>query len=252
MLCPACSCQFSDASASHCPSCGSQLNHTTPIPSPIVAGLVRPKLPISVDLAVTVDRTDSSSLFRDGIPKTLELVVRGIEKRVSDLRVFLFSHGDLDEGQNVVLHTDGGTSDQAIADARQIQYSGGGDPFEHHLDAIEHVLQRTPWNAQPGKSRSAILAFMTADTKPRRSGLSAIELGQQIQAQGISLYLVCEPTPTLYELLKSAGGLMFPISVNPDPADLELIAGQLAVSISQPMVAGTTLPLPQPGQQAAL
>lgn len=242
-ICPSCLCRIDNSEAVQCPGCGQQLNNALPEANQIIGGLSRPKQPLTIDLAVTLDRTDSSRQFQDGIPKTLELVVRGIEQRVTDFRIFLCSHGDLDEGQTTILHTDGGSSDQAIEDIKQIQFQGGGDVKEHHLDAIEYLMNTIPWKALPGRSRSAILGIMTADTKPAKSGLSAAELGQQIYQRGISLYMVCEPTPTLYELARAAKGLIFPISVAPNPAELEIIAAQLTASITQPAGTGNTVPL---------
>ena len=73
------------------------------------------------------------------------------------------------------------------------------------------------------------------------AGKSARELGQLIQQRGLLLYLVCEPTATLKELVDGAGGLMFEISNNPDPTELQKIAAQLAASIVATMSAGGTV-----------
>ena len=242
-LCPACSHVIADPAAVACPACGTSQGRPAPSPAPVFPGLVRPKLPLSVDLAITVDRTASSLQFQDGIPVVMESVLRGIEPLVTGMRVFLYTHGDLDEKQDTVLMTDGGSPDQALADLKQIRYEGGGDPKESHLDAIEHVAEGILRNATPGASRTALLAIMTADSKPCRSGRSASELGEWIRKQGIRLYTVCEPTPTLYQLVKSAGGLMFAISVTPNRSDFQIIAAQLTASITQPAPGGKTIPM---------
>ncbi len=162
------------------------------------------------------------------------------------VKCWLASHGDLDEGQDFVIHTDGGTPEQAIEDIKKIAYGGGGDPPEHHLDAIEALLDRVPWSVDPSRARGAILAFLTADSKPAKSGTTAPELGKRIKDKGLLLYLVCEPTPTLRELVDTAGGLMFQISNNPDLVDLQRIAGQLAASIVATVASGSTVPMSVP------
>lgn len=244
MNCPSCQLEL-DPAVSVCPSCAYRIDGTsnplTLLPQPPAR---RPKIQVEVDLAVTVDRTGSSKAFATGIPRTFELVVGQLAGKARTVKVWLQSHGDLDEGQEHILHTNGGTPDAAVADIQQIVFDGGGDPPEHHLDAIEALLDQLPWTADPLRARGAILAFMTADTKPARSGVSAAALGQAIRDNGVLLYLVCEPTPTLQELVTAAGGLLFPITNNPDPTELQVIAAQVAASITQAAATGGTVAQP--------
>jgi hypothetical protein len=241
--CPSCQTQV-DASVDVCPSCSWRFNAPG-----LKAGLSiappakRPKIQCEVDLATTVDRTGSSQQFQSGIPQTYELILSQVKAKARNVKCWLASHGDLDEGQDFIIHTDAGTPEQAIEDVKKIAYGGGGDPPEHHLDAIEAILNRVPWTADPSRARGAILAFMTADTKPAKSGIRAAELGNRIKDKGLLLYLVCEPTPTLQELADAASGLMFRISNNPDPAEMQRIAGQLAASIVASVQRGSTVPL---------
>lgn len=241
--CPSCQ-QPCDASADACPSCGWRFNRTVgrPVQS-IVRPAVRPKIQCEVDLATTVDRTGSSERFQTGIPKTYEMIVSQICGKARSVKCWLQSHGDLDEGQDPIIHTDGGTPDQAIQDIAGISYGGGGDPPEHHLDAVESLLNCVPWTADPSRARGAIIAFTTADTKPARSGISAAALGKEINERGILLYLVCEPTATLQDLASAAGGLVFQISNDPDPAQMQKIAAQLAASIVATVASGATVPM---------
>lgn len=241
--CPSCQTQV-DASAAVCPSCGWRFNTTAGMPNPsIVRPATRPKIQCEVDLAATVDRTGSSEPFQAGIPQTYEMIVSQVRAKARQVKCWLGSHGDLDEGQDFIIHTDAGTPDQAIEDIKKISYGGGGDPAEHHLDAIESLLNRVPWTADPARARGAILAFMTADTKPAKSGTSAAALGKQIRDKGILLYLVCEPTPALQQLASAAGGLLFQISNNPDPTEMQKIAAQLAASIVATVASGGTVPM---------
>ena len=246
MYCPSCQTEV-DTSADVCPSCGWKFNASPGKPgASIVRPATRPKIQCQVDLATTVDRTGSSEQFQTGIPQTYEMIVTQVQAKARDVKCWVGSHGDLDEGQDFIIHTDAGTTDQAVEDIKKISYGGGGDPPEHHLDAVEELLKRVPWTADPSRARGAIIAFMTADTKPAKSGISAAELGKQIKDKGILLYVVCEPTPTLQELASAAEGLVFQISNNPDPAQMQKIAGQLAASIVATVASGGTVPMTVP------
>ena len=246
IYCPSCQMQV-ETSTSVCPSCGWRFNKIVGTSGPsMVRPATRPKIQCEVDLATTVDRTGSSERFQTGIPKTYEMIVSQVAAKACRVKCWLASHGDLDEGQDFIIHTDAGAPDQAIEDIKKIVYGGGGDPPEHHLDAIEALLKRVPWKSDPSRARGAIMAFMTADTKPAKSGITAAELGKQIKHKGLLLYLVCEPTPTLQELASSADGLVFQITNNPDPHELQKIAGQLAASIVATVSSGSTVPMTVP------
>ena len=202
--CPSCQAEIND-SADICPKCGWKFVSLGMKPGPsIVRPAARPKIQCEVDLAATVDRTGSSQPFQTGIPMTYEMIVTQVAAKARSVKCWLASHGDLDEGQAFVLHTDAGTPDQAIADLKKVLYGGGGDPPEHHLDAIEALLNSVPWTADPARARGAILAFTTADSKPARSGVSAAVLGKKIKDRGLLLYFVFEPTATLHELASAA------------------------------------------------
>ncbi len=246
LYCPSCQTQV-NTSANVCPSCGWRFNVSAGKSSPTIARpATRPKIQCEVDLAATVDRTGSSERFRAGIPETYEMIVTQVSAKARDVKCWLASHGDLDEGQDFIIHTDSGNPKRAIEDIKKISYGGGGDPEEHHLDAIETLFNRVPWTADLSQARGAILAFMTADTKPAKSGISAAALGKQIKDKGILLYLVCEPTPTLQELASAAEGLVFQISNNPNPTELQKIAAQLAASIVATVAGGGTVPMTIP------
>jgi len=241
-FCPSCQ-SATDPAASHCSQCGWKFNGAGVAATSLIRPAVRPKIQAEIDLGITTDRTGSSEPFQVGIPRTAEVILKQVASRARAIRCWVQSHGDLDEGQGFLLHTDGGSPDQAIADLKKIPYGGGGDPPEHHLDAIENLLRTVPWTADPAHARGAIVAFMTADTKPTRSGITARQLGEEVRRRGLLLYLVCEPTPTLHDLCTAAGGLMFQISNSPDPAELQKIASQLAASIVVSVAHGSTVPM---------
>jgi hypothetical protein len=241
--CPSCQ-QAVPAASPTCPNCGWNFNPAGSLVRPsLVKPAARPKIQVEVDLGITVDRTGSSAPFSTGIPITLETILKQVAAKARSVRCWLQSHGDLDLGEQMVLHTDGGTPEQAIADIKQITYDGGGDPPEHHLDAIEHLVSTVPWIADPSRARGAILGFMTADTKPARSGVTARQLGEAIKQRGLLLYLVCEPMPALDELIRAASGMMFAISNAPNPTDLQRIAAQMSASILATVAKGGTTPM---------
>ena len=246
LSCPSCQTDCGPAVRNVCSNCGWQFNHTAhggSGPPPLVRAATRPKIQVELTLAIAVDRTGSSDQFKAGIPLTAETILNVVTAKTAKVTCLVQSHGDLDEGQEMVLVTDCGTPDLALADIKSITYGGGGDPAEHHLDAIENLLNTVPLESDPSRARGAILAFMTADTKPTRSGVSAAQLGKEIQRRGVLLYLVCESTPQLKELCDAAGGLMFEVSNTPDAEDLKRIGTALGASIVATTAAGRTKPM---------
>ncbi|MCD4664003.1 MAG: hypothetical protein K8R68_01955 [Bacteroidales bacterium] len=87
------------------------------------------------------------------------------------------SHGDLDYNEEIILHTDGDSPQQTIEDILQITFEGGGDPHEKHIDGIENLLRIVPWAANPANTMSAMIVFLTSDTKS----------GQRLVKQDLSL-----------------------------------------------------------------
>jgi hypothetical protein len=234
---------FDRGQYSACPVCGCRLNDGPNAAPANFRAAVRPKIQCEVCLGVTVDRTGSSEAFKKGIPEAFEIASSSILGKASSMRVWLQSHGDLDEGQQPMLHADGVGAQRALDAIRAILYEGGGDPPEHHFDAIENLLNTVPWPSDARRARGGILAFTTADSKPARSGKSARQLGEEIRRRELLLYLVSEPTPSLYELTEAAHGQLFEISNNPDPHEFQEIASELARSIVVTIASGKTDPL---------
>jgi hypothetical protein len=243
-VCPSCQTQVDVSKSAGCPFCGWRFNAAVGARGlSIVRPATRPKIQCEVDLAIAVDRTGSSMRFQKGIPMTAGIILNQVSAKARTVKCWVQSHGDLDDGQEFVLHTDSGTPEQAIEDMKMISYGGGGDPKEHHLDGIENLLKTVPWTADLTRARGAILAFLTADTKPTKSGITPSQGGDEIKDRGVLLYLVCEPTPTLLKLAEAASGLMFQISNNPDHSELQRIAAQLAASIIATVASGDTVPM---------
>lgn len=237
--------------AAACQNCGYKIVHasrslTLHRPSP-AAPITRH---ISGELAVTVDRTGSTKAFEKGIPLILAMLFQTLAPLVGVIKVWLQAHGDLDEGQNPLLLTDGGTPEQALQDLQQIQYGGGGgvdasDP-EHHCDGVATLMNTIPWTSDPTRARGAIIAFCTADSKPLRSGQTARELGEEIVKRRLVLYLVCQKTPVLMELATAAHAMVFEITNTPKIDELQKIAAPLAASIAVTVQRGSTVPITAP------
>ena len=248
MICPACQAQVAGADDC-CPACGWKFNLELVEKTPMVKSVQRPKNQAEIDLGIAIDRTGSSLRFQQGILLTIRIVLDFLSAKASKVVCYLQSHGDLDEGMDMILHTDAGSPGQVVADLENIIFDGGGLPPEHHLDAIENLVKTVPWISDPGRARGAIIACMTADAKPARSGITARELGEEIKGLGILLYLLCEPTPTLVELVKAAQGMMFEITNNPDQSELQIVASQLAASITETVKSGGTVPMKVSAQE---
>ena len=243
MNCPSCQHRM-ESVADMCPLCGWSFAMQLPSQGQsLVRPAERPKLQCEVELAITIDRTGSSQTFQTGIAKTCGIILKQGAVKARSMRCWVASHGDLDKGQAFIIHTDGGTPEQALADVEGIVYGGGGEPPEHHLDAVESLLNSVPWTADASRARGAIIAFTTSDTKPARSGITAAELGAAIRERGILFYLVSEITPTLLELATAAEGLVFRIRNDPDPVELQRIAAQVAASIVATVASGGTVPM---------
>jgi hypothetical protein len=243
--CPTCGCDCDESIHSRCPQCGQRFQLSGLLNPASFSAAIRPKIPCKVDLAITVDATGSSQAFEKGIPMTVEIVLKQVSAR-APVRIWTQEHRDLEYGENMLLLTDGGNVEQALGDIRSIRFHGGGDPHETHLDAIENLLHKVPWTADPSKARGAILALLTSETKPLRCGRSPRELGEELKRQGILLYLVSERTPRLHELVEAAEGLIFPITNQPDPGVLQKIASQVAASIIATTASGLTVPMTVP------
>jgi len=189
------------------------------------------------------DITGSSGPFADGTHRSTEQILAAVSAKARSVRAYQLTYGDEDYGQHPVLITNDGTVEQALADSARITYGGGGDEPEHHISGIRELVRVVPWPTDPRKGRGAVVVFMTADTKPDPSGMTARQLGEEIMTRGLLCYLICEPYPFAKEIIDAAQGLMFPITNNPDPAQMQQIAAQLSASILATVSAGATRPM---------
>jgi hypothetical protein len=236
--CPSCQ-QNVHTGASRCPNCAFDLNPSNGVITTIIRHAVRPKIQAEVDLAFTLDVTGSSTAFADGIPKTLQIICDQVQAKAALVKVSVQTHRDFDfDAEPLALRLDRGTIDEARLAVQNLQFFGGGDAPESHLDAIEHLANTVPWKLDP-RARGALIAIVNAESKPLRSGRSAAELGEDLRKRSILLYLVCEPTPLLDELAQAAGGMLLPISNSPSATDLQKVSSQVSASIVASVASGT-------------
>ncbi|MDO9016920.1 MAG: hypothetical protein Q8S73_20355 [Deltaproteobacteria bacterium] len=258
--CPSCRQPLAPAATQSCPRCGEQLPSAVDAPpmearlvpgaqtsrlAHVIAGSRRPRVPVKVQLAVDVDRTASSAPFRLGIHGNVTAILAAIEPRVGELTTWVFSHGDEDYGQRPVLHLSGGSSTEAVAAVTAIDFEGGGDPPEHHLDGVEFALKNLPI-ASDRQTRAALVCFCSSDTKPARTGRSARAIGEDLRRRGIITCIVAEPVAELRALCEAAEGEFITISATPTPTDMERVAGRVSASIMASLTAGGTLPMSAP------
>lgn len=237
--CPSCQCTASPADE-RCPACGWRFDAMPDfLPTPVA----RPRLPVMVEFAIAIDRTGSTKVFASGTQAMIREILHSIEPKVQSSKVWVQTHGDEDYGQEPVLLTDGGDIEQAIADVQTIVFEGGGDPEEHHLDAIETAFRTIPWSNDRRRVRGVMICFLTADSKPSRKGLSPESIGGAISQQGILLYVVAQRTPLVSAFCQAAKGMFVEISNDPSPDDIERIAAAIGASIAATVATGKTTPI---------
>lgn len=232
--CPSCHEVLVSPAAACCERCGFNLAQTTGAHVTISQGprvkAHRARIPVEAGVAQLVDRTGSTGSFRVGVPLAAEQILKEISAKACSVRVSVFSSGDLECGETVITHLDGGTIEESLVALRGIHYEGGGDPAETHLDSMAEVLSLIP-PAGPTQ-RNSLVAFFTDVSKPLRSGRTVQSLAAEFKAREVFPVLVCTPgCPLLEEFLKASGGLMFPISNNPSPTEFAGIAPEVAKSI---------------------
>jgi hypothetical protein len=240
-ICPSCQSPM-DLQQTACPSCGYAMDQ---LPTTVCHSVVRPperRIPVYVQTAVQLDRTASSLGFERGIHVSFEAYLQTLTDQVSEVKVWVGSHGDLDEGQEHMMHLEEGTPEQALSEVKSIVFDGGGDPPEHHLDGIATMVQRVPWS-HDALTRKTMIVFANAETKPARCGMTADEIGSQIRSMGILFYLVCEPTSALEGLALSANGLIVPISNDPDIEELQRATARVSRSLTATIASGGTVPM---------
>lgn len=242
MYCPSCKVEMPESGNGMCQACGftaGQANNQ----APVHVRAVRARQPVTVILGLGVDRTGSSQEFARGIPMIAERVLRNVEAIVRDLRVSVWTHGDLELNEQPIQMIENGTPEQAIGEVNRIVYGGGGDAPETHADQIEHLLEVLPWGSGQAQCRNALVMFLTDETKPLRSGKSMQQLGQATKDKRVKLFLVCQETPNLRELVNAAGGFLIPITNTPDDAEIQGIVSRLTASITATVASGGTIPM---------
>jgi hypothetical protein len=204
----------------------------------------------SVLVSFLIDKTGSTGAFANGVPLATKLILDPISAKARQTKVYVHTGGDLDYDEQCVLLCDGVAAEEGIAAVDRITYQGGGDALETHADSVETVLATTPWEPDAKTWRNAFVAFLTADSKPARSGVTPAQLGAALKSRGILTYLVAEDYPFARQLAEAAEGLFFPISNNPDPAQMQQIAAGISQSILITVASTATRPMTVPAPSA--
>lgn len=184
-----------------------------------------------LEVVLDVDRTAQSDGFSRAIYGISERLLRDAEARFHRVRVWLVSHGDLDDQQEFVLHTEGGTPQQVLADLNLIRFGGGGDVAEHHFDAVRAILDTIPFSSPSLSVQRAIVIFATGPSKPCRSGLTPAQLGSEMKRAGLIACLVGDLNPEMAKLISSAAGIFVPISLTPSKLEVEQASKQVVASL---------------------
>lgn len=237
-------CQSELDNSGKCPNCSQKAG------APSVVGQFQMKpsrprrIPSSVVVATDIDGTASTLRFGTAVPAIFERLARGLAEKIADIIYDVWRHGDLECKEYPVQLCNHVGMDEAIAAIKTIVYEGGGDLPETHADQLENLLAVTLWGADPLKSKNILLMFGTDDTKPTRSGKSMKQLGADFKAKGVFLFLVCQETTSLREIVDAAGGYLIPISTTPDEAEIKKVVAQLTASIAATVTTAATITLP--------
>lgn len=247
MDCPSCGTQADPAATPTCPVCGWAFAPASAAPSPpTIQPATRPKIPVEVILGLGIDITGSSQPFADGIRGNIDALLQAIEAKAASVRVTVQSHGDEDDRQQPTLVADGVPVVDAITAVKALIFDGGGDPAEHHLNAIEQLANTMTVVPGGGRQRGALVFFTTADSKPARSGKTATQIGADLRCRGLIVCMVGEAGTCIEAVASASQGFFFRIDANPNPDEMRRVAAQIAASIVATLTKGTTRPMTQP------
>ncbi|MCC6681239.1 MAG: hypothetical protein IT445_10110 [Phycisphaeraceae bacterium] len=194
-----------------------------PGPQPMLVGqtvvhtvrVARRRIPVRLQVGIQIDRTSSSLAFETGIHTGIETFLGVMQNQVSDVTTYLGSHGDLDYGESYRMHLEAGSPQEVLQICPSIQFDGGGDGPEHHLDGIAEMVERVPWTMDH-LTRKVMIGFVNDLTKPDRE---------------------------LQELVNAAKGMMITISNNPDVEEIKRAAAAISRSLTATLTSGGTIPM---------
>lgn len=239
--CPSCD-QAITATDHTCATCGFALVRPGRSAQTVIRPVARPKIPVEVTVGIAIDTTGSSAQFADGIRNSTEAMLRPVEAKAASVRCVVQTHGDEDEGQMPTVVADGVTCADAVTTVQALVFDGGGDPAEHHLDAVEHLMNVLP--SSQGRRRVAMIVFTTDDTKAAKSGRSAANIGADLQHRGIIVCFVGTPGTGLEALTAAAGGFFFEIDRTPSSDEMQTVVARISASIIASVTQAPTTPMP--------
>jgi len=241
--CPSCQSELDASVGTACPKCGYSVS-IIPVEQSLAVCAHRAIRPGSVKVGATLDGTGSTGAYQASIPLIFGDVLECLASLVAKLDIDVWKHGDEEYKEAPAQLVQSGSALEALAAVRSIRYGGGFDAAETHATQIERLLNVTAWGTRLVGCRNVLLAFLTDDTKPLPSGKSMRQLGAEIKDKRVKLFLVCQSTPTLRDLVDAAGGFLIEISNNPDSAEVKKVVNSLCAALTVTMSgAGGTIPM---------
>ena len=213
-----------------------------PLVAPRGITVCAPKIPAQVHVAILIDATGSSGPFAQGICRTSEHILRGVEAKAAKVVCTVQIHRDEDYGQMPCTLLSAGSVAEALDEIGRISFEGGGVAEETHAAAVLRALNSVAWIANSRMAHDAMVLMTSSESKPV-AGVSFSDIGKRIQQQGILFYHVGEPTPNLKAMTDAAKGMTIPLSNNPDAGECACVAAKCAASITASVSRGATVPV---------
>jgi hypothetical protein len=189
------------------------------------------RIPAHAKTSFAVDGTGSQRAVSDGSLKIVQGINDHLEKKVQQNTCSVFRCGDQDFNEPIVPLLQDGTPDEAEEAVRKIDFAGGEDEAETHLQNFADILEMLP-TAGPTE-RVAFIALTTGPSKPLRSGQTPRELGEAFKQHNIVVCVAGEECPLIREFVDAVGadGFFFQISNDPDDNELKRVADRIGASI---------------------
>ncbi len=177
------------------------------------------------NLGLLIDRTASSTEFKEGINTFLKCLLEELNKINSFPCITIQTHGDHDYGEfEETLVSDSSDFKEILNIVSTIDFSGGGDLPETHLHALDYYVKNNINAKLTGKNVIVLLA--TGETKD----IDEInELVEKLHNSNSIVFFVCEQTPKMYQFITQLKqGFLIKISNDPSEISIKKIAKLIA------------------------
>jgi hypothetical protein len=189
------------------------------------------KIPAHAKTSFAVDGTGSQRAVSNGSLRIVQGINDHLRKKVQQNTCSVFRCGDQDFNEPIVPLLQDGAPGEAETAVAQIDFAGGEDAAETHLQNFADILEMLP-TAGPTE-RVAFIALTTGPSKPLRSGETPRELGEAFRQHNIVVCVAGEDCPLIREFVDAIGadGFFFQISNDPDDSELKRVADRIGASI---------------------